>query len=327
LVYYLLLQDRIEEAIKVFKKIQKEEIDKSQEYKLQFDYCSAYMNFYTGFPEFKEAREICQNYYQYPVLSWRNLFIEIANQLSEYDGEDAVEVVEEIDSADKVTKDKTEKNNLENAEKEEYHTIELLDDQIVVTYKNLTELTINLYSINLEILFSRNPFIKELAGDFAFVKPNYTEKLEVKKSSFLEKLVYKIPGHMTKTSMFVQSVAPNKVNSVTYFSTSLKVQFIESYGQVKISNTANLPLAKVYVKCFAKTKSGVVNFYKDGYTNLRGRFDYALTNAGDVNNIERFSVLIMSDEFGSLIKEVDPPSTVGKFEGSVVLKTKNIKKA
>jgi len=77
------------------------------------------------------------------------------------------------------------------------------------------------------------------------------------------------------------------------------------------------------VKCFAKTKSGVVNFYKDGYTDLRGRFDYATLNATDVSSIEKFSLFIMSDELGSLIKEAGVPSSVGKVEGTLVLKSKN----
>jgi len=113
------------------------------------------------------------------------------------------------------------------------------------------------------------------------------------------------------------------MTSTTYFSTSLKVQTIENYGQIKVLDENNKPLTKVYVKSFAKTKSGVVNFYKDGYTDLRGRFDYATLNATDVSSIEKFSIFIMSDELGSLIKEANPPSTVGKVEGTLVLKAKN----
>jgi hypothetical protein len=34
------------------------------------------------------------------------------------------------------------------------------------------------------------------------------------------------------------------------------------------------PVPKIYVKCFAKMKTGKTRFYKDGYTDLRGSFDY-----------------------------------------------------
>jgi len=38
------------------------------------------------------------------------------------------------------------------------------------------------------------------------------------------------------------------------------------------------PLSRVYVKAFAKDNSSNVTFYKDGYTDLVGRFDYASLN-------------------------------------------------
>jgi len=83
------------------------------------------------------------------------------------------------------------------------------------------------------------------------------------------------------------------------------------------------PLTKVYVKTFAKDRSGKVSFYKDGYTDLRGRFDYATLNSGNVSNISKFAILVMSDEHGSLTKEANPPSTVGKVENNMYIRSKN----
>jgi len=80
------------------------------------------------------------------------------------------------------------------------------------------------------------------------------------------------------------------------------------------------PLMKVYVKCFAKGKSGNTFFYKDGYTDLRGRFDYATLNGSDITKIDKFAIFIMSDELGSTIKEANPPSTIGRTEEKIVLK-------
>ena len=68
------------------------------------------------------------------------------------------------------------------------------------------------------------------------------------------------------------------------------------------------------MKCFAKAKGGKVSFYKDGYTDLRGRFDYATLNSSDISNIERFAIFVMSDELGSLTKEANPPSKLGRIE-------------
>jgi len=41
-----------------------------------------------GYPNFKVARDLCEKYLDYPVIYWRNLFYDIANQLAEYDGDE-----------------------------------------------------------------------------------------------------------------------------------------------------------------------------------------------------------------------------------------------
>jgi len=50
---------------------------------------------------------------------------------------------------------------------------------------------------------------------------------------------------------------------------------------------------KVYVKVFAKKKDSKVVFYKDGYTDLRGRFDYSSKSGGDISSVEKFGILVI----------------------------------
>lgn len=45
-----------------------------QNSQLQYDYFAAYLDFYIGYPNFTIARDICDKYLDYPVVSWRNLF-------------------------------------------------------------------------------------------------------------------------------------------------------------------------------------------------------------------------------------------------------------
>jgi len=61
----------------------------------------------------------------------------------------------------------------------------------------------------------------------------------------------------------------------------LKVSIVENYGQIKVMDKEDKPLQRVYVKAFAKENNGSVFFYKDGYTDLVGRFDYASISAGN----------------------------------------------
>jgi hypothetical protein len=49
---------------------------------------SAYFDFFTGQEEgFKVARSIVRKYEDYPIPAWRLPFLEILDQLNEYDGE------------------------------------------------------------------------------------------------------------------------------------------------------------------------------------------------------------------------------------------------
>ncbi|MFT5468912.1 MAG: hypothetical protein ACI8UO_004025, partial [Verrucomicrobiales bacterium] len=53
---------------------------------------------------------------------------------------------------------------------------------------------------------------------------------------------------------------------------------------------------------------GSVKFYKDGYTDLRGKFDYASLNTNEIEQVQEFAILVVHDEHGSLVKEVKPPT-------------------
>ena len=66
-------------------------------------------------------------------------------------------------------------------------------------------------------------------------------------------------------------------------------------------------LPKVYVKVYARLADGTVKFHKDGYTDLRGRFDYASVSTPEKQPIQRFAILALSDERGALIREAAPP--------------------
>lgn len=66
----------------------------------------------------------------------------------------------------------------------------------------------------------------------------------------------------------------------------------------------NLP--KTYVKVFSE-KHGKAEFFRDGYTDIRGKFEYAQTSSGKLDGVQKMSILVMSDEHGSMIKEVTPP--------------------
>ena len=52
---------------------------------------------------------------------------------------------------------------------------------------------------------------------------------------------------------------------------------------------------------------GEVRFYKDGYTDLRGWFDYVSLSTDELDATEKFAILVASDEYGADIREAAPP--------------------
>lgn len=73
-IYYLQLQDRIPEAIALFKKLELSGLDKSLQ--IQHDYLEAYFDIFTGAEEkYKIARTIVRKYDEYPVKHWRMMFL------------------------------------------------------------------------------------------------------------------------------------------------------------------------------------------------------------------------------------------------------------
>lgn len=74
-----------------------------------------------------------------------------------------------------------------------------------------------------------------------------------------------------------------------------------------------MPLPKTYVKVYQRKKgSGEVLFFKDGYTDLRGRFDYGQLSGTSVADVEKFAIFVASEDYGSLIKEAKPPAGLKK---------------
>ena len=88
----------------------------------------------------------------------------------------------------------------------------------------------------------------------------------------------------------------------------LQVQLVESYGQLTIRQAStSQPLSTVYVKVYARMKDGSVSFFKDGYTDFRGRFDYISLNSNTLDQVDRFAILILSEDHGATTKEAAPP--------------------
>ena len=113
-----------------------------------------------------------------------------------------------------------------------------------------------------------------------------------------------IPESFRDKNVLVEVELDGKRYAKPYFANQMTVHVLQNYGQVQVTQKgSNKPIAKAYVKIYAKDQSGRKFFYKDGYTDLRGRFDYVSLNTDDVLNAHKYSILVLSDKFGAVVKE------------------------
>ena len=312
LCYYLILQQRIKEATTIYNKINKKNITGNElsSLELQYDYLTAYLDFSNGYPKFEKAREISKKYKDISISSWKNMFNEIEDQLNEYDGK--INFDEEINKEEK----ELSKKEKHKAESEEILNIELKDQDISIIYKNISEITVKYYLIDIEILFSRSPFVKKTKVDFGLVKPQKIDIIKVQNEQKENKYVLKIPKELENKNFYIEVISGKKKEKEIYNSSLLKYSIIESIGEIKVMTPELKPLSQVYVKCFCETNNGSIKFYKDGFTDLRGKFDYVSLNTDLVNEVKKFSLLMVSKEYGSIIATCNPPKMIKETDGA-----------
>ncbi len=288
--YYLLLQDRIEEAISHFDQVDPNKLETT----IQYDYCSAYVALYKE--QVDTAYEVAQRYKTYPVKRWRDLFQTVLAHVDEIRG-GGTTLVDDKNQSEQQTK---------LASKTPSFDFNVESRKTKITYQNLQRVTANYYQMDVELLFSRNPFVQRQTGGFAMIKPNFSQVVELPggKNSF----EFDLPGQFENSNVLVELVGAGITKSQAYYANSLDIQTIEQYGQLRVTeDETKKPLSKVYVKVYARKADGSVHFYKDGYSDLRGRFDYASLSNQKLDDVERFAILVMSDVNGAVVREADVP--------------------
>lgn len=289
--YHLLLQDRLEEARQAFTRVNRADVSTQ----MQYDYCAAYLDFFTESHD--KARAIADKYKDHPVDRWRQTFAVIVAQLDEAEGKAPAKAVDAEDR-------NQQQGALAATEPNFEFTVEARE--IVLTSQNLDKVRVNFYEMDVELLFSRNPFVQQFSGQFSSIQPNLTQDIVIDKKSSPQRIP--LPKALQNRNVLVEILGAGQTRSQAYYSNALSAQVIETYGQVKITEQGSgKPVPKAYVKVYAQLADGQVKFYKDGYTDLRGRFDYSSLSTNDLDNVQKFSILVLSESHGALVKEAAPP--------------------
>ena len=73
-------------------------------------------------------------------------------------------------------------------------------------------------------------------------------------------------------------------------------------GEIKITDEKYVALPMTYIKCFYQNDNELIKFYKDGFTDFRGKFNFLSINNNYNINLEKityFYFLIISKDKGS----------------------------
>ncbi|KAJ4457928.1 putative ATP-dependent RNA helicase RhlE [Paratrimastix pyriformis] len=169
------------------------------------------------------------------------------------------------------------------------------------------------YLMDLEMRFSMEPF--SLAGPAAhegcsIIQPNHTATVDlpVGADGLLDATI-PLPAPVANSNAFVEVSRGPLTRVVTHYSHGLEVALHETQGRLTVRTAAgSAPLPRCYVKAYGRTAAGQAFFYKDGYTDLCGTFDYATLSTDELDRVERFALLVLSEAHGALVREAAPPA-------------------
>lgn len=308
LCYYLILQNRTEEAIAWFNRIDRGKLDSQ----VQYDYLAAYLNFYLA--EYETALATANSYRDYVDPTWNQLFGQVASQVAEMrdlqNGSQDIaanSLVRSLNSEQRLLGEARTAQQTALASRSPSLSIESEGNQLTVHHANLEELVIRYYLLDIELLFSRQPFVAQSQSSTPIIQPNFQQSLQTAAAPGQKTLA--LPEQLANRNVLIEVSAEGIVRSAVITASSLRVDIVEPYGQLQVlKEQGRGPAQGVYVKVFARHQDGAIRFYKDGYTDLRGRFDYASLSTPELDTAQRLAILVLDPELGAVVREAAPPA-------------------
>ena len=148
-----------------------------------------------------------------------------------------------------------------------------------------------------------------------FIKPHKIDIIKLEKKHNEDKNILNIPEELKNKNFYIEIFLGKLKENEIYYSSLLKYSLIESIGEIKVMISELKPIPKLYVKCFCENNSGLIKFYKDCFTDLRRKFDYISSNTDLINEVKKFSILMISKVYGSIIISYNSPKIIKDEDG------------
>ncbi len=274
---YLIAQDRIPEAEAHIAAIDAADV----ETKMQLDYMKAYLAFAHG--DAAEGRKIAAKWAKTTVGIWQKRFNEVVAQADEAlgggadgeraDGANAPSLAVRADMTDGVARG------------------------VILTASNLEKCTVKAYPVDVEIGFSKNPFggASASVGGVLGLKPAWSKEVSVAENETRVEL----PSELRRANLVIVATGADgrAEERIELTPGALDVQVSRETRQLRVRDLKGKPLAGAYVKVYVRDAAKTdTKFHKDGYTDLRGAFDYEAVSTDTDFRPAEFAIFVQGAE-------------------------------
>jgi hypothetical protein len=330
--YYLFLQDRVSEGLSRLARVRSTEVRT----RIQYDYLQAWSHLYEE--KLSEARKIVRGYESYPVPRWRGLFADLTRYVDEAEGK---KVAAKPAPGTPGSSPSDAQTAAATAQREASFDLQVENRTLSLTWKGLSSVTVNYYRMDPEFLFSRNPFAERDGDQPSILQPSLSTVVPLPAGK--NALDLPIPAALAKDHIVVEVLGGGRRKARMHHAHTFRLQMAENEGSLEVHEpSGNRPVSKAYVKVYGRLDNGGIRFVKDGYTDLRGRFDYVGINESTANTsdphipralvtdlaanpgstgmdhpslapgegprIRRLAVLVLSEAHGAAVREVEAPA-------------------
>jgi len=292
-VYYFLIQNRVGDAQNLFDQIKPEAAREVSAF--TYDYLRAYLSFYSqDVSEITMASNLCE---QYMTMTLTPSKAAMWQGVSDY--------ISEIKNPNFANDhfDPTTEADILSARARKLDCEVNSDRTITISYKNIDKVEINFYRTDIEFQFSTAPFRKE-NNAFNFVMP--TDQLMVDLDKNEKSKTIELPATLHDKCSVVEVIGGGFTVSKPNYDNDLRIEISAKLRQIRVfDKTTNKSISKAYVKVYGQTPdSPDGRFIKDGYTDLRGRFDYATVSSDEMQFVKSLAILVLSPSTGADVLEI-----------------------
>lgn len=294
-VVYLVAQDRQAEALRLMDAAEAGPAGQ----RVQWDYLRVYalVTSAADAAGLEQAGIVAARYADYPVLAWQRRFAAVGRLLAELRGDS-------LTPGPRIEAGVFEANAARAAEQPSLQ-LAALDGKLVLTTRHLDEVALQFFVVDIETKFSLNPFDLAQASSAGLVKASAEARMLITgpvEADGSQRQEVSVPAELQTHNLLVQAAARGLTASADRLPSRVAVSLVGDEVEVTADGHR---LSGCYVKVFARSGSGnPAILFKDGYTNLLGRFNYASVCLESIDRFTEASILAFDLKHGASILRV-----------------------